>query len=65
MLKTIDASVNGYAVEQYSAGTQHDMGKSDKHKELAEIFLKEKWAELVVKKQPLPQVNKVNRNIKP
>lgn len=47
MLKTQAGSIDGVRIDTYQIGAEYDMGKSDKHIELANIFVSERWAEIV------------------
>lgn len=50
MIKDRVGSVNGYTINQYLAGQEYDMGKSDSHRELAQVFIRANHAEIVVEK---------------
>lgn len=50
MIKDRVGSVNGYTINKYLAGQEYDMGKSDGHRELANVFIKANHAEIVTKK---------------
>lgn len=50
MIKDRQGSVNGYTINTYLAGKEYDMGKSDGHRELAQVFIRANHAEIAVKK---------------
>jgi len=50
MIKDRKGSVNGYTINDYLAGKEYDMGKSDGHRDLAQVFIRANHAEIVVKK---------------
>lgn len=50
MIKDRKGSVNGYTINDYLAGQEYDMGKSDSHRELAQAFIRANHAEIVAKK---------------
>lgn len=47
MLRTQAGSVDGYRIDTYQTGAEYDMGKTEKHTDLARVFLREGWAEHV------------------
>jgi len=50
MIKDRVGSVNGYTINKYLTGQEYDMGKSDGHRDLAQVFIRANHAEIVVKK---------------
>lgn len=46
MLITQTGSVDGYRIDTYQLGVEYDMGKSDKHIDLANVFINQRWAEV-------------------
>lgn len=50
MIKDRVGSVNGYTINKYLTGQEYDMGKSDGHRDLAQVFIRANHAEIVTKK---------------
>lgn len=50
MIKDRVGSVNGYTINKYLTGQEYDMGQSDGHRDLAQVFIRANHAEIVVKK---------------
>ncbi len=56
MLRTQTGSVDGYRIDTYQTGAEYDMGKTEKHTDLARVFLREGWAESVENESDREQV---------
>ncbi len=56
MLRTQAGSVDGYRIDTYQIGNEYDMGKTEKHTELAGVFLREGWAQSVENEPDRKQV---------
>jgi len=54
MLQTKQGSIDGITVETYEAGKTYDLGPDVRALDLANAFLREQWAKIVIAKPPEP-----------